>query len=230
MDFLFNFLFHPGRPAHSFGLGLPTSPPSHSPTHQPSAPPPSLPDHRGLSAFILLRPSGQAEPCRRTRGAETPLLRYKTPPPSTINPQPLSTLNPSLKTFKTAIYAAARFSSDVGHYRRSAPSPGPYKRGTSAPEHPTPLTVPLSSSPTSEHTPTEHRPPPVIPLHRAAVSPPPELRGAHKCAHRRLLHLPRPFPGDLEPRSGRRPSSGELLRSAMAPVHGAPKAHVVHGL
>jgi hypothetical protein len=87
----------------------------------------------------------------------------------------------------------------------------------------------LSSSPTSEHIPTEHRSPPVIPLHCAAVSPPPELRGAHKCAHCCLLHLPRPFLGNLEPRSGRRPSSGELPRSAMAPVHGAPKAPVVHG-
>jgi hypothetical protein len=167
--------------------------------------------------------------------ASLPLLRATCsitppPPPSTINPQPLSTLNPSLKTFKTAIYATARFSSDAGHYRHPAPSPGSYKRGTSTPEHPAPLTVPLSSSPTSEHSPTEHRPPPVIPHHRAAVSPPPELRGAHKGAHRRLLHLPRPFPGDPEPRSGRRPSSGELPRSAMAPVHVEPKAPVVHGL
>jgi hypothetical protein len=215
----------------------PPSPPSHSPTHQPSAPPPSLPDHRGPSAFVLLRPTVQADPRRLSVCAAAPevprpppLLRYKTPPPSTINPQPLSTLNLSLKTFKTAIYAVAHFSSDADHYHRPAPSPGPYKGGTSAPEHPAPLIVPLSSSPTSEHTPIEHRPPPVIPLHRAAVSPPPELQGAHKCAHRRLLHLPRPFPGDLEPQSGRRPSSGELPRSAMAPVHGEPKAHVVHGL
>jgi hypothetical protein len=58
------------------------------------------------------------------------------PPPSTINPQPLSTLNLSLKTFKTAIYATAHFSSDVGHYPPGHPSPifpGRYKRD---PEHP----------------------------------------------------------------------------------------------
>jgi hypothetical protein len=175
----------------------------------------------------LLRPSRHGQPSPLA----CDVLHYSTtPPPSTITLQPLSTLNASLKTFKTAIYAAARFSSDAGHYRRSSPSPGPYKRGTSTPEHPAPLTDPLSSSPTSEHSPTEHRPPLVIPLHRTAVSAPPVLRGAHKGAHRRLLHLPRPFLGDLEPRSGQRLSSGELLRSAMASVHGEPKAPVVHGL
>jgi hypothetical protein len=84
MDFLFNFLFQPSRPAHSFSLGLPASP-SH-PAHQPSAPP-SLPDHRGPPAFILLRPSGQAEPRRLPVCAVAP--EAPRPPPPSVQDPPL---------------------------------------------------------------------------------------------------------------------------------------------
>jgi hypothetical protein len=52
--------------------------------HQPSAPP-SLPDHRGPSAFVLLRPKGQAEPrrlsvCAAAPEVPCPLLRCKITP------------------------------------------------------------------------------------------------------------------------------------------------------
>jgi hypothetical protein len=178
MDSFFSFLGQPARPLLQpwpAGRPKPPSPPSQSPTNQPSGPLLSL-----TTGPVHLRPPQAERPSRapplpslhrRTRGAMPPPLL---PPLNHSHYHP--PLNQSFMALKSPFMPAARFFSDAGRYRRPTPSPSPYKRGTFALEHPAPLTIPLSSSPTSEHSPTEHRPPPVIPLHHAAVSPPPELR------------------------------------------------------
>jgi hypothetical protein len=99
------------------------------------------------------------------------------PHPSSINPQSLSPLNLSLKTFKIAIYAAAITPAIQPPLPTAlAPVSGPYKSHPTTPEESHTSPALLSSSPAPERTPTEHRPPPVIPLRRAAISPSPELQ------------------------------------------------------
>jgi hypothetical protein len=97
ISFFFYFLAQPARPPTPSALACrlaqatqPTSPL----LGQPAQRPPSLPDHRALLAFVHLRLSSEAEPHRLPACAATaleqpwpPLLRCKTPPPSTIKPQ-----------------------------------------------------------------------------------------------------------------------------------------------
>jgi hypothetical protein len=93
----------------------------------------------------------------------------------TITPPPSSH---ALTHRNELIYSAIEATPLAGRYptfTAPAPLPGPIKATPTTPEESRTSPALLSSSPAPERTPNEHRPPPVIPLCRAAVSPPPEL-------------------------------------------------------
>jgi hypothetical protein len=159
--------------------------------------PPATPElGRATVASHHLRPPLNTSRCRPS--AITP--PHQSPP-----------LNPSLcRLVFNGVKAIT-----TGHFSASPP-PGPYKRARSTPAHHhthprPPLLTPESATPTSPSTNRRRHFPP-SPGHLAAARPPvrPLTGSPTPTPH------PLPFPGDLEPRSGWRLSSGELSSTAMA--------------